>query len=94
VKTFNLVPSAQKNNTNGRHVGVRSRTITRKDVLPEINFVIQGRISTVLLTIVNLRNNVAEHIVIFAYKDWEHEEFQSYSTSQALNDENGQNTLH
>ncbi len=83
VKTFHFVPSDQRFDEEGRHCWAVARTLYRKDVLAEVNYALSHRIGSVLLTIVNTRNEVAEHVELDCNS------FQRYTTSQLLNNGNG-----
>lgn len=84
VKTFHLVPSGERFDQTGKHSWAVARTIYRKDVLPEINFALSHGLNFVLLTIVNTRNEIVEHIEVDCGS------FQRYTTSQQLNDDSRQ----
>jgi hypothetical protein len=84
VKTFNLVPSNLRYGRDGRHSYASARTITRKDVIAEIAYALSNRAYTVILTVVNQRNGVAEHVEL------DPTTFSQYTTSQRLNDDNGE----
>ncbi len=84
VKTFNLVPSNQRYGKDGRHSYASARTITRKDVIAEVAYALSVKAYTVILTVVNQRNGVAEHVEL------DPTTFSQYTTSQRLNDDNGE----
>lgn len=81
VKCFTLVASNQRYSTEGTASNAVARTITRKDVLPEIQAARSYGMCEVLLTIINLRNGIAEHAIIYTPT------FQKYTTTQYLNND-------
>jgi hypothetical protein len=87
VKSYSLVPSPYRYGEDGRHSHASCRTIYREDVLPELNYAIEDGLHEVVLTIVNQRNGVAEHVLLVPQK------FSKYTTSQRLNDDSGDREL-
>lgn len=81
VKTYNLRPSSMCYGDDGRHSFASARTITRQDVVAEIDYAIAHRAYMVILTVVNQRNGIAEHIEL------DPATFTRYATSQSLNDD-------
>ncbi len=87
VKSFTLVPSAERRGPDGRLSYASARTVTREHVAPEINYSLQAKAALCVLTVINQRNGVAEHIELHP------EVFTSYTTSQRLNDNRGNRNL-
>jgi hypothetical protein len=84
VKTFNLVPSNMRYGEDGRHSYASARTIRRKDVIAEIAYALSNPTYAVILTVVNQRNGVAEHVEL------DPTTFRQYTTSQRLNDDSAE----
>jgi hypothetical protein len=87
VKSFNLVPSSMRYGSDGRHSFASARTIYRKDVEAEIGYYWSVGWGILLLTVINQRNGTAEHIELNPL------DFKYYTTSQALNNDNGEKDL-
>ena len=84
VKTFNLVSSSMRYGDGGRHSYASARTISRKDVIAEIAYALSNPTYAVILTVVNQRNGIAEHLILDPLT------FQQYTTSQKLNDDSAE----
>ena len=85
VKTFTLVPSAQRYGANGEIAFASSRTIKRKDVLPELEFGEAHSVDCVILTVINSRSGAAEHVKMYPFPIPRFcEAFDHYSTSSRL----------
>ncbi len=83
VKSFKLVQSNMRYGEDGRHSYASARTIKRKDVIAEMTYALSTKAYTVILTVINQRNEVAEHVEL------DPATFSQYTTSQRLNDDNG-----
>jgi len=81
AKSFYLVKSNQRYGLDGRHSHASTRTIYRREVAAEINYALTNGAYVLVLTVINQRNGVAEHAMI------DPRAFQSYTTSQRLNDD-------
>ncbi|MBI3859231.1 MAG: hypothetical protein HY296_03180 [Thaumarchaeota archaeon] len=87
VKTFFLVPSSQRYGPEGKHSYASGRTIYRREVIAEINYALTNGAYMLILTVINQRNGVAEHVLLNP------KTFQAYATSQRLNDDSGDTEL-
>jgi hypothetical protein len=80
-KALYLVPSKMRYGPEGKHSYATTRPIYRRDVVPEINYALANDAYGVVLTVVNIRNGVAEHAEL------DPKTFQVYNTSQRLNED-------